>query len=410
MNFLENKLSKVVLSTVIAFSVFTILQGCGGSDEECCQEVEPPKLSEKVSEVHKVVEVPQVIYIDRNVTEIVYVDRNVTQIQYIDRNITVIEYVDRNVTVDVIKVRPIAKYNGLSDGAVLTGNTLTIDGVVSSDSDGNVSGYKWTLDSVEISTQQNPTIDLPTQEGSHMLCLEVTDNDSLTSNKTCKTFTIPHKNSNPTAVISGLNDIVVKTDCPVSLSGTTSVAPDGNINTYEWTVDDTIKYSGKDQKISFATLGIHKVCLNVIDSNSLSDEQCSNVNVQPHVAPTPVLTLKDSTNKVLNPNPSGDLLLRNGRYDISCAGSVDDCNNTEPMTCEWNAHSYIIDANGNKVDYITDCFNDAEHTGHGPKVAKDSWITLCGDTNRFKFVEIELKITDKFGKTSTRTDIFEVAP
>ena len=195
---------------VFVYLMFVILQGCGSGSTsgECCQE--GPKLADKIKEVEKTALVPEV-----KGNQIVYVDRNVTVIQYVDRNVTVTHYVDRNVTVDVIKVRPEAEISGLKDGALLQGDTLVLNSIESSDSDGNVTQYRWTLDDVNISTEQNPTLTLPTQEGSYELCLEVTDNDNLISKMVCKTFVIPHENENPTAAITGLNDTVVKTKCPV---------------------------------------------------------------------------------------------------------------------------------------------------------------------------------------------------
>ena len=401
MNFLKNRFSKAVLG---AFAISAMLQGCGSSSSsgECCQG--EPKLADKIKEVDKVATVPEV-----KGNQIVYVDRNVTVIQYVDRNVTVIKYIDRNVTVDVIKVRPDARITGLIDGTILKDATiLTIDSVESSDEDGNVTKYQWRLDDVNISTEKSPTIDLPPEPGTHTLCLLVTDNDDLISTETCKSFIIPEPNSNPTAAITGLNDNVVKTKCPVAVSGTTSIANNSDITSYIWTIDNNQTLNGKDQNLSFDTLGEHEVCLEVIDSNDLNNTQCSIVDVQDHEAPTPMLTMFDGATVIT----SADLLTRGGRYDFSCAGSVDDCGNEEPMTCEWNAHSYIIGVDGvTKIDYISDCFGDPnEGPSHGAKIAKDSYLILCGsDVSHYKYVEIELKITDQFGKTTTETKIFEVA-
>ncbi len=391
MNLLRNKFSIMALG---AFVMFTMFQGCGTtSSDGCCQEA---KLSDKIKAVEKVVPVPEV-----KGTEIVYVDRNVTVIQYVDRNVTVIEYVDRNVTVDVIKVRPEARISGFEDGVVLLGNTLEIDSIESSDTDGNVTAYRWILDDENISVEKNPTIDLPIEEGSHKLCLEVTDNDELISKMVCKSFTIPSINEEPMAVMSGLNDNVIKTLCPVAVSGLNSIAADSDIVSYAWSIDNNLTLNGKDQNLSFDTLGEHEVCLSVTDSNDLNNTQCNTIVVEDHVSPTPILTLFDNVGDVITKD---DLLQRGGSYDFSCAGSEDDCGNEEPMTCEWNSHSYRI-VNGERVDYVSDCLAH----NNSPVVGQESWIKLCGSpASAYTYIEIELKITDQFGKSTTETQIFEV--
>jgi PKD repeat protein len=391
------------LSMLSVLSISMAIVGCGGtSSSDCCQEEVKPKLSEKVSEIHKVVAVPE-----GNET-IVYVDRNITVIQYVDRNITVIEYVDRNITVEVIKERPIAEISGLTDGSILTDNQLTISGIDSLDDDGNVTKYQWTIDDQNISTEKNPTIDLPIEEGIHKLCLTVTDNDNLDSKIVCKSFTIPNPNQDPTAVISGLGDKLIKTVCPVEVSADNTIAPDAEISTYLWTIDDNITLSGIDQNLSFNTVGQHKVCLKVTDTNDLQNEQCSEITVQDHIAPTPKITLTDMNGIEIQPNPVGEALIENTKYNFSCAGSVDDCNMTQPMTCEWNAHSYRIDANGDRVDYVNDCINH----NNSPKIGEESWINLCPNLNRskYEYIEIVLKITDQFGKVATQTNIYEAVP
>ena len=404
MNFLKNRFSKVVLG---AFVISAILQGCGSSSSsgECCQG--EPKLADKIKEVDKVVAVPEV-----KGNQVVYIDRNVTVIEYVDRNITIIQYVDRNVTVDVIKVRPVARISGLASGTVLKDATLLkIDSLNSFDDDGNVTKYQWMLDDVNISTEKSPEITLPTIPGSYELCLLVTDNDDLISTQTCKTFIIPEPNSNPTAAIAktrlgeeiGSNEI--KTKCPIVFSGENSFKDNGDIVSYTWTVDGNQTYIGKEQELSFDTLGEHEVCLTVVDSDDLNATRCDTIDVQDHEAPTPMLTITD----IAGNTKSADLqnkLQQGNRYNMSCAGSKDDCGNEEPMTCEWNAHSYRIGANGERIDFISNCLR---HIG-SPIEGRESWIVLCGSPyTDYKYVEIELKITDQFGKTATETKIFEVA-
>jgi hypothetical protein len=56
--------------------------------------------------------------------------------------------------------------------------SVMLDGSASTDSDGTIVRYVWTLDGAEIATGVNPTVDLPV--GIHVITLTVTDNDGLT--------------------------------------------------------------------------------------------------------------------------------------------------------------------------------------------------------------------------------------
>ncbi len=104
-------------------------------------------------------------------------------------------------------IPPVAVITGLKDKTVLAlGQSVTVDGIGSSDRDGTVVGYKWMLDGKEVSTEQKPTITFNTP-GNHELCLTVTDNDNNPSvNQECRTVTVLGKNSNvpvaPTAIIT----------------------------------------------------------------------------------------------------------------------------------------------------------------------------------------------------------------
>ena len=88
------------------------------------------------------------------------------------------------------------------------------------------------------------------------------------------------------------------------------------------------------------------------------------------------------------------------KYDFSCAGSKDDCGNSEPMKCEWSAFSY----NTNKDNkYVADCI---EHN-NAPREGEESWVKLChsGDYN---YINIELTITDQFGGVSKSSKDYPV--
>jgi PKD repeat protein len=112
---------------------------------------------------------------------------------------------------EAIGTPPVAKITGISDPTVISlGQSVTVNGIASSDRDGDVTSYKWTVDGEEKATEQSPTFTFNTP-GDHEICLTVTDNDNQESvNMECKTVTVKGRNSvtpvNPTAVISLSND------------------------------------------------------------------------------------------------------------------------------------------------------------------------------------------------------------
>ena len=168
-------------------------------------------------------------------------------------------------------------------------------------------------------------------------------------------------------------------------------------------IDDNETFSGATQELSFKSVGEHKVCLSVTDSNGLTDRQCTNITVQKHIAPTLMMVMKDEQNQVITKDMN---LTRSAKYDFSCAGSVDDCGNDIAQTCKWNAHSYKI-VDGKKEDYIKNCISH----NHAPENGSESWVKLCGaKSNKFTYVEITLEATDMFNNTTSQVYVYGVNP
>ncbi len=300
---------------------------------------------------------------------------------------------------------PVAVITGVIDNEQKAPGQITVSGINSSDDVGIVS-YQWSVDGVNTSTGQNSVVDLNIP--SSKICLTVKDEDNQT-NQTCKNVTVVAP-SLPKAVMSGLDGVVVKTQCPIIVSANGSSSNNSVISGYQWLLDDAPIATTQDINISVATEGTHKLCLNVTDSTgAVSEDNCQNIVVNPHVAPTPKLTLIDDltslpvTNKTLQPSHS---------YSLSCAGSMDDCNH-EVESCNWNASSYLVAADGTRTPYIANCFDDAQHTGHGAAITTTltpSYIKLCGNTARFNVVEVTLSVTDKFGNTKKIIEEYSVTP
>jgi hypothetical protein len=80
---------------------------------------------------------------------------------------------------------PIAAITGLgAKSTIPSDKDFRLDGASSSDSDGSIVSYDWSVDGKPYSKESNPSFNLPS--GSHEICLSVTDNNGL-STQECKT-------------------------------------------------------------------------------------------------------------------------------------------------------------------------------------------------------------------------------
>ena len=88
------------------------------------------------------------------------------------------------------------------------GESVTLDGSASADSDGSIDFYSWTEDGVEIATGVTPAVDLG--DGTHTITLTVTDNDGATNTDTV-TITVEGPPSDPDSVhVHDLDDLSQK--------------------------------------------------------------------------------------------------------------------------------------------------------------------------------------------------------
>jgi len=113
-------------------------------------------------------------------------------------------------------IPPVATITGLADNTrISTGQSITVNGTSSSDRDGSVTAYNWSVDGVATSTATNPTFTFDSA-GEHKICLTVTDNDNLNSaNVECRTVIVDAPANTPvtpTAVIT-----LTDSDAPLAL-------------------------------------------------------------------------------------------------------------------------------------------------------------------------------------------------
>jgi len=162
--------------------------------------------------------------------------------------------------------------------------TITLDGSGSSDPDGFIAHYAWSIngDQIHQGTTPTHTLDLATYSlGPHTVVLTVTDNDGATD-QDATTLTVT--NAPPVAYADGPYE-GDRTET-VTLDGTGSSDPDGTIENYAWQVDGTEVYSGADPTYDLAlssyTLGEHNVVLSVTDNDGASTDDTTTLTVANH--------------------------------------------------------------------------------------------------------------------------------
>ncbi|GAB6041775.1 hypothetical protein JCM17961_24500 [Endothiovibrio diazotrophicus] len=140
--------------------------------------------------------------------------------------------------------------------------TVALDAGQSSDPDGQIEGYLWSLSDGRTANGASTELTF-TQAGQYGVTLTVTDNDGGTASAT-RTITVQSPYGAPEAVIeatptSGTAPLVV------SLDGSGSSAEEGAISAYQWLASDGQSASGSSATLTFDEAGSYTVTLTVTD-------------------------------------------------------------------------------------------------------------------------------------------------
>jgi len=159
--------------------------------------------------------------------------------------------------------------------------TITLDGIGSTDPDGTIDNYAWEVDALEVYSGPNATYNLDLSGyslGDHPVTLTVTDNDSAIDTDST---TLTVSNAPPAADADG-HYSGTRTDT-VTLDGSGSTDLDGTIDNYAWEVDAVEVYSGPnatyDLDLVGYSLGNHPVTLTVTDNDSGTDTDTTTLTV-----------------------------------------------------------------------------------------------------------------------------------
>ncbi|MCC5844312.1 MAG: polysaccharide lyase family 7 protein [Verrucomicrobia bacterium] len=160
---------------------------------------------------------------------------------------------------------------------------VTLDGSGSSDADGSIVSYLWTLNDSQIATGVTPTVSLPV--GTHVVTLTVTDNDDATDTDTV-TITV---NAPPVADAGGdqtVTNVNGSGSEDVTLDGSDSSDADGNIVSFVWTLDGSQIATGVIPTVTLP-VGTHMITLTATDNRGATDSDTVTITVNPAPAPGP---------------------------------------------------------------------------------------------------------------------------
>ncbi len=167
----------------------------------------------------------------------------------------------------------------------MKGSTITFDARGSGDEDGHIVKYEWLMDGVVIASDPKPTFTCD-KSGVKKLCLQVTDDDNLTSEPVCHNYTVKERvKIAPIAMLTNLPEFCTEGETILPYGGESSDS-DGEIMEYKWSFADT-NLSDINPKFICPKAGKYEICLEVIDNDELTDRNCSTIIAQevPNSAP-----------------------------------------------------------------------------------------------------------------------------
>ncbi len=180
----------------------------------------------------------------------------------------------KSVTVNVANIPPVAEFSSSCDGLV-----CSFDARASSDADGSIVQYAWTLG--DGNTSQGAQISHSYgSSGAYTIKLTVTDDRGANSSKT-RSVSLGTPNQAPTA------DFTVSCDANLcQFSAAASSDPDGSITRYDWNLGDGSQASGISLTHSYAQAGTRQVTLEVEDNKGAVDSRQKSIVVHMPDEPT----------------------------------------------------------------------------------------------------------------------------
>ena len=213
-----------------------------------------------------------------------------------------------------------------ADQTIESGETVVLDASNSDDADGSIVSYLWTANGEELSTSERVVLNSLTV-GKHTIDLLVTDDDGATATDSVEITVNTVTNVAPIAE-AGI-DQTVDEGINVTLDGSDSEDPDGNIESYLWTESDGVIGTGVSPVISGLTAGEYNINLLVTDNLGATDTDSVTVNVNE----TGCLQA-GSANQTISVLMIGDSLLNDVESNLEqlldCRGYISDIDVSNP--------------------------------------------------------------------------------
>ena len=237
------------------------------------------------------------------------------------------------ITVKHVNKPPVA--NAGPDQTVNEGSQVTLDGSGSSDPDGDALTYKWTAPAgitLSSTTVGKPTFVAPevTQDTPYTLTLVVNDG-KVDSSPDQVVITVKHVNKPPVA--NAGPDQTVNEGSQVTLDGSSSSDPDGDLITYKWTAPAGITLSSTTvAKPTFVAPEVSMdtpYTISLVVNDGKADSQADQV----------VITVKH-VNKPPVANAGPDQTVTNGTT-VSLDGSNSSDPDGDALTYKWTAPAGI---------------------------------------------------------------------
>lgn len=278
-------------------------------------------------------------------------------------------------TVEAANLPPVANAGGDFAVTDTDGNGTEVviaNGSLSSDSDGNIILYRWSLGPTTLASGTNSSSNITLPVGVNDVLLTVTDNDNATATDTVRITVNPRPNTPPTADAGAditVNDSDGNGTQLVTLNGSLSGDSDGAIVSYTWREGVTVVATGQSPNVTFP-VGSRTLELTVTDDDGAIDTDTVVVNVTPRVN-TPPVADAGQDQALTDSDRSGDESVQ-----LSGVGSNDD---------------------GSIVSYVWMIGNDPLATGVSPVV-----VLPVGST------EVTLTVTDNDGAQTSDTVIIQI--
>jgi phosphatidylethanolamine-binding protein (PEBP) family uncharacterized protein len=205
------------------------------------------------------------------------------------------------------------------------GTSVTLDGSLSSDPDGDALTFVWTEGSTVVGN--SAVVSSTVSMGVHTYTLTVTDTAGLSSTAVTHvtiTNTPPVANAGPDQTLPAAGPA----GTPVTLNGSASSDPDGDALTFVWTEGSTVV--GKSAVASLnVTMGVHTYTLTVTDTAGLSSTATT------HVTTT-------NTPPVANAGPDQTLPATGPTTPVKLNGSLSSDPDGDALTFVWTQGGTVV--------------------------------------------------------------------